>query len=228
MPRIYPPRSPSNFEEMLWCLGYDHILAIDEVGRGAVAGPITAAGVVCTKRLLDYPWLDRVRDSKKLSARVREMVADEVKAARIPYFIADVSWREIDERGIEAAWRLAVNDVICQCREAGGCDFILMDGPRCPACYRYGREVPWLAAIHGDDLHVSISLASIIAKASRDAQMRGHHKNWPQYNFESNKGYLTDRHAQALAEYGMSPLHRRSWGAVTAIARKRIRDDAIC
>lgn len=224
MPRVYPPRSPSDFEELLWGLGYYRILAIDEVGRGAVAGPITAAGVVCTSSLLGYSWLDRVRDSKKLSARVRQMIVQEVDTAGIRYFIADASWRTIDERGIEMAWQLAIDDVIHQCRDAGWCDFILIDGPRCPPCRRY-TDVPWFAAIHGDDLHVSISLASIIAKASRDAQMREHHKNWPQYNFAGNKGYLTDAHLLALELHGLSPLHRRSWPAVIKAVHK---NDAIC
>lgn len=223
MARVYPPRSPSDFEEMLWCLGYERILAIDEVGRGAVAGPITAAGVLCTPKVLNMPWIDRVRDSKKLSLRVREMVADAVTEAKIPYFIADVSWREIDERGIEAAWRLAINDVMRQCKEAGGCDFILIDGPRCPVCPRYGREVPWLAAVHGDAEHLSISLASIVAKASRDRQMKEYHQKWPEYNFRGNKGYLTDSHLRALEMHGLSPLHRRSWLAV----QEAVKGDAI-
>jgi len=224
MPRVYPPRSPSDFEEMLWALGYYRILAIDEVGRGAVAGPITAAGVICTSSLLNHPWLDRVRDSKKLSARVRQMLVTEVDLACIRYFVADASWRTIDERGIEMAWQLAIDDVLRQCRLAGGCDFILIDGPRCPPCQRY-TDTPWRAATHGDDLHVSISLASVIAKVSRDNQMREHHKSWPVYNFTSNKGYLTDAHLQALELHGLSPLHRRSWPAVMRAVHKT---DAIC
>lgn len=223
MPRVYPPRSPSTFEESLWELHYDRILAIDEVGRGAVAGPITAAGVVCEKRILGYPWLDRVRDSKKLSARVRRMILEEVRDARIEHFVSDVSWRMIDEHGIEAAWQLAIDQVIRQCHNTGWCDFILIDGPRCPSCRRY-TDVPWFPVVHGDDLHVSISLASIIAKATRDAQMEKYHKQWPQYNFASNKGYMTDAHLQALEIHGLSPLHRRSWPAVMKAVHK---EDAI-
>jgi len=214
MTRDYPPRSPSDFEEALWGAGYARILAIDEVGRGAVAGPITAAGVLCTARVLGMPWIDRVRDSKKLSARVREMVADGVVAAHIPHYVSSVSCRVIDERGIEGAWRIAVTDVIYQCRGAGWCDFILIDGPRCPVCHRFDLEVPWRAAVHGDDRHFSISLASIIAKVDRDRQMREYHLEWPAYNFAGNKGYLTEAHTQALELYGMSPLHRRNWVAV--------------
>jgi ribonuclease HII len=171
------------------------LCGMDEVGRGAYAGPLVAAAVVLPPRFR-HPWL---RDSKKLTALQREVVAEKVHAEAVACAIAEISVRDINSRGlgwanVEIFRRLVVE--------------ILADGYCCDGRLRIDAIRPVHCLVRGDDLVPSISAASIVAKVHRDALMRRFHEDAPHYNWASNKGYGAPVHRAAIIEHGPHPQHR--------------------
>ncbi|MDO5528315.1 MAG: ribonuclease HII [Paracoccus sp. (in: a-proteobacteria)] len=188
------------FEQYAYARGARHIAGVDEVGRGPLAGPVTAAAVVLTQGAIP----EGLNDSKKLSAARREMLAREIMA-RADWAIAHVWVEEIDRLNILRASHVAM------CRALGAlrapADFALVDGNLIPADLPCAGE----AIIKGDGRCPSIAAASIIAKVARDKIMVDLAQQFPAYGWDRNAGYPTAAHLKALSSYGVTPYHRRSF-----------------
>ena len=180
--------------------GFCVICGVDEAGRGPLAGPVFAAAVVLPPDA-DIPGLN---DSKKLTAAKRDALFDAVCQTAIEYAVASASEREIDDINILNATFLAMRRAVELLRNAP--DIVLVDGNRAPALTVRTRTI-----IKGDALSASIAAASILAKVSRDRHMDALARHYPEYDFERHKGYGTKLHYEKLAEFGASPVHRRSF-----------------
>jgi ribonuclease HII len=180
------------------------IVGVDEAGRGPLAGPVVAAAVV-----LCSDGIEGLDDSKKLTARKREVLEAQIKA-RCAWAIGLADVEEIDRVNILQATMLAMTRAV----GALGCQpgHVLVDGNRLPK-WRY----PATAVIGGDAIHPCISAASIIAKEHRDRLMRSYDLSWPGYGWASNKGYGSASHLEALRRLGPTPLHRRSFAPVAQL-----------
>ncbi len=187
-------------ERELWAGGAQVVVGIDEVGRGAWAGPLTLGAVVVPR----HPRLNNVRDSKLLTAAKREILHDRVRVWAKHVSIAHATQDECDELGLSAAQKLAAQRVI----EGLGVpvDHVVVDGNR-----DFVETHPTTAIVKGDVTCLSIAAASIVAKVTRDRLMRAWHAHYPAYSFVSNKGYPCPKHTAALAQYGPCAIHRRSW-----------------
>jgi ribonuclease HII len=199
------------FERTLVATGEaDVVIAIDEVGRGALAGPVTLGAVLVDGQTADAPA--GVRDSKQLSARQREALAPRVRSWAIAAEVVDISATRIDEIGIMralgegAAQAAALVVRVCAPRNP----VVILDGR-----YDFLTQVDasWRVrtVVKGDATCASIAAASIIAKVHRDAVMRSMHTDLPEYGWDRNVGYATAAHRAALRDVGVSPHHRRSW-----------------
>ena len=179
---------------------------VDEAGRGPLAGPVVAAAVI----LDPARPIEGLNDSKKLSAKRREILAFEIRSKALAWAIAEASVEEIDRINILQASLLAMQRAV----DALGVQpsHALIDGNRCPqlAC-------PAQAIVGGDGLVASIAAASILAKTYRDAGMLELHAVYPQYGFDRHMGYPTAAHLAALREHGVSPVHRRSYAPVAKL-----------
>lgn len=178
------------------------VLGMDEVGRGPVAGPLAVGGVVLNgnTRILE------LNDSKKLSASKREQLASEIKQSAAIWIVHYVQAEEIDALGMAASLRRAFSAVIKQVEEAGvSPDAILIDGV---PLHLDEREH---CIVKGDAKSASIAAASIVAKVARDNLMCDYAKQFPEYGFDSHKGYASAEHIAAIQKYGLSPLHRASF-----------------
>jgi ribonuclease HII len=188
------------FEERYGARGYRRICGVDEAGAGPLAGPVAAAAVVlpagCIIRGLD--------DSKKLTDKMRRRLYHEILDIAVAWHVAFVDNNEIDEINIlqarMKAMRLAVRGL------SPAADFVLVDGTRSP---EFGLGS---AAIQGgDSLSASIAAASVLAKVARDDVMLDYHGAYPQYGFDSHKGYGTAQHRLAIEKYGAVPIHRKTF-----------------
>ncbi|MCQ2752276.1 MAG: ribonuclease HII [Coriobacteriales bacterium] len=183
------------------------VIGLDEVGRGCVAGPLCIGAVV----LPSSPQIVGLDDSKKISAKNRELLAKEIKTTAIAYSTVFVSNQVIDNEGMAFALRLAFSNALRACEkklkeETGQCaSVVLIDGNRLEID---NREINIL---QGDTKVACISAASIIAKVTRDAYMVDQSQNYPNYSFEKHKGYGTAQHLEAIKEFGICDLHRRSF-----------------
>ena len=183
--------------------GFIRIAGVDEVGRGPLAGPVTAAAVVLDLAVVP-PGLN---DSKKLSAKARATLDTELhRVAEVS--IAHASVQEIDEINILRASHLAMERAVARLIVAP--DFLLIDGNMIPR----GLTIPAEAVIKGDARSVSIAAASIVAKISRDHIMVDLAQQHPGYGWETNAGYPSKRHREALQNLGVTPHHRRSFKPV--------------
>lgn len=187
-------------EQTLWNSGCRYIAGIDEVGRGPLAGPVVTAAVILPR---DFSLLG-VDDSKKLSAKKRDMLFDQIKEAAICYAIGRREPADIDRINILEATKEAMMDAVNGLSVRP--DHLLIDAVKLPLL-----DIPQTSLIHGDALSVSIAAASILAKVTRDREMEEMAKVWPGYAFESNKGYGTKAHYQGLEAQGLCPIHRRSF-----------------
>ena len=191
-------------------LQYTHVVGIDEVGRGPLAGPVAVCAAAVAADFNIATEIPGARDSKVMSAALRERVYATALAARdsgsLMFAVAYGSPERIDRDGITAAIAYALGECISALALAHDRTFVYLDGLlRAPP--EYAQET----VIHGDALVPVISLASVIAKVSRDALMVELAHEYPQYGFEHHKGYGTAAHIRALKAYGPSPLHRRSF-----------------
>jgi ribonuclease HII len=179
------------------------VCGIDEAGRGPLAGPVVAAAVI----LDPARPIAGLNDSKKLSARKRELLAVLVRERAVAWAVAEASVEEIDRLNILQATMLAMQRAVAGL--AVRPDSALVDGNRCPVL-----EMPVEAVIKGDGKIASIAAASILAKTVRDAGMLALDLRYPQYGFASHMGYPTAAHFKALEDHGAAPVHRRSFGPV--------------
>ena len=191
--------------------GFFCIAGVDEAGRGPLAGPVTAAAVLLDPR--DYP--KGLNDSKKLSAKIREKLFEEITSCS-NYSIAHVSVEEIDRTNILRAALEAMNRSLEQLSPRP--DYALIDGNFIP------ENLPCVArpVVKGDAMSVSIAAASILAKVSRDRIMAEYDRHYPEYGWRSNAGYGTRTHLEALREFGPTPLHRKSFAPVRDLFAGRI------
>jgi len=197
-------------EAALQAQGYRLIAGVDEVGRGALAGPVMAAAVVLPLSA-DLPWLRLVRDSKQLSPKQRERVFDLVQRAGIPFGLGSVPHATIDEVGIVQATRMAMAQAVESLPSRP--DFLLVDALSLPEV-----DLPQKGIIRGDQLSFSIACASIVAKVSRDRQMMELDGMYPGYGLARHKGYGTRQHLQCLGQLGPCAIHRRSFAPVLGLS----------
>jgi ribonuclease HII len=186
-------------------LGIGTVAGIDEVGRGALAGPVTACAVV----LAVDCRIEGLDDSKRLAPDVRSRIADLVRTQALACSVAHASPEEIDRHGIghatRLAWQRALDGLLL---EVG---HVLVDGNDPGAL-----GVPATAVVRGDSSVACIAAASVVAKVERDRLMVGLAADYPDYGFEANRGYGTAEHIAAIERFGPSPVHRRSFAPCTA------------
>jgi ribonuclease HII len=199
------PVSPDlSFEIPLWEKGLHHIAGIDEAGRGALAGPVSAAAII----LPPDPTLDRllegVRDSKQMTPVQRAFWEDRLKEVALAWGIGFASNCEIDDLGIVQATRLAVRRALEQLSLEP--DHLLIDYLDLP-----GTPIPLTPLVKGDARSLTIASASILAKTGRDALLCEMDSRYPGYGFADHKGYGTPAHLSVLETLGPCPIHRRSF-----------------
>lgn len=196
---------PTFFEEgFYWNFGIDHVIGLDEVGRGAFAGPIVAAGVIY-KPGFKHEFLNKVNDSKLVKPKLREELSILIKANSV-WEIAEVEIDFINKHGIGKANAEVLKKVLGKLvnKLTTNNYFAIVDG--------FDLKIKKQKAIvRGDTLSLSIASASIIAKVYRDNLMRKISKTYPNYNFEQNKGYGTLEHRDAIKKNGLCDLHRISF-----------------
>jgi len=185
---------------------YKHIAGVDEVGRGPLAGPVVAAAVILDP---ERP-INGLMDSKVLSEKKREYLAEEIRKSSICWAIGRAEVEEIDEINILQASLLAMKRAVLQLQPSAQYDQV--DGNRCP-----DLPCPSEAIIKGDASVPCISAASIIAKVARDNEMKEYDKIYPGYGLAQHKGYPTKQHIAALGELGITKIHRLSFGPVKRI-----------
>ncbi|SEQ81843.1 ribonuclease HII [Basfia succiniciproducens] len=183
--------------------GFELIAGVDEVGRGPLVGAVVTAAVILDP---NNP-IDGLTDSKKLSEKKREKLAEEIKQKALAWSLGRAEPEEIDALNILQATMLAMQRAIKNLKIQP--HFVLIDGNRIPQL-----AIPAQAVVKGDSLVAEISAASIIAKVSRDHEMEVLDKQYPQYEFAKHKGYPTKVHLAKLAEFGVLPQHRRSFSPV--------------
>ena len=189
-------------ERSLAAQGFLRVAGVDEVGRGPLAGPVVCAAVILP--LEEERRIIGIDDSKKLSAKKREALAEQIRAAARAYAIAEVDAAIIDEINILQATRLCMKRAVDMLVPAA--DMVLTDGNM-----TLDITLPQRSIVKGDALVCSIGAASILAKVYRDALMAEYAKLYPEYAFERNAGYGTQAHIQAIREVGACPIHRRSF-----------------
>ena len=192
------------FEDEARARGHRRVAGVDEVGRGALAGPVVAAAVILDP---EVPFPAGLDDSKKLTRLQRERIAGELKRAALCYAVGVISHEEIDAANILIATRRAMVEAVTKLDPCA--DFLLID-----AVQLRESALPQRAIIGGDAVSASIAAASVIAKTYRDALMRDYDTRFPEYGFARHVGYGTRAHWAALAAHGCCPIHRRSFRGV--------------
>ncbi|MCR9113620.1 MAG: ribonuclease HII [Rhodobacteraceae bacterium] len=191
------------YEEQAMAGGALRVAGVDEVGRGPLAGPVTAAAVVLDPARIP----DGLNDSKKLTARRRALLHDAIMQTA-DVSVAHASVEEIDEINILRAAHLAMERAVAGLRQRS--DMVLIDGNMIPR----NLAVPAQSIIKGDAVCLSISAASIVAKIRRDKLMWDLAQQFPGYGWETNAGYGSKSHMEALQNLGVTPHHRRSFRPV--------------
>lgn len=189
-----------SYENNLKQKGFKLVCGVDEAGRGPLAGPVYAAACILPGELI----IEGLNDSKKISEKKREALYDIIVNNAIDYCVATASVEEIEEYNILNATYLAMTRAVQGLKEF---DFCLIDGNRIPPQLVGKAE----AVVKGDSKSFSISAASILAKVSRDRYLLELDKEYPMYNFKKHKGYGTKEHMDLIREYGVSPVHRKSF-----------------
>jgi len=191
------------FEKKATREGYNKIAGIDEAGRGPLAGPVVSAAVI----LPQAPPINGVIDSKKLSAKNRSRLYDEIYSRAVSVGIGIVDPAEIDRINILRASLLAMSMAVANLRPQPEC--LLIDGP-----FQISTHLPQKPIAKGDALSVSIAAASIVAKVTRDRLMERYDEYYPQFGFSQHKGYPTRAHKAAIRKFGFCPIHRRTFRGV--------------
>ncbi len=173
----------------------------DEVGRGCLAGPVFAAAVILPEGFR-HPLL---KDSKKMTASMREEAKVLIRETAVSWAVSSAGPEEIDCINILNASFLAMHRAIAQLTPVP--ESLLVDGNR----FKPFQEIPFHCIVKGDGIYASIAAASILAKTGRDEYMQDQSRYFPQYGWDQNKGYPTEAHREAIRQYGLSPLHRRSF-----------------
>ena len=202
-----------SYEKILWHQGMNLIAGVDEVGRGPLAGPVVAAAVVFPEDIS----LNEIADSKTLTPQKRAELFDLILKNALDVGIGQVDQKGIDKLNILNASLKAMNQAIDNLKNRP--DVVLVDGnQKIP-----NLRIPQVAIIKGDSLSLSVAAASILAKVTRDRLMLGHHKKYPHFLFDQNKGYATKSHIQALRTHGPCELHRMTFRSVKMLKMKQER-----
>ena len=188
-------------ENELRTKGFHTICGIDEAGRGPLAGPVVVASVILPKDSM----IEGVNDSKKVSEKKREKVYDQILEEAISYGVGIIGQDEIDEINILNATKKGLTLSLQELTVKP--DLIIVDA----LTHIDTMGIPYESIIKGDAKCYSIAAASIIAKVTRDRIMREWDKIFPEYGFEQHKGYGTAKHIAAIKEYGLCPIHRKSF-----------------
>jgi ribonuclease HII len=199
-------------EKQLLAAGITKIAGVDEAGRGPCAGPLVIASVILKDPQSDA--LSEIRDSKELTPAKRERLFDVVIEQSLTHSIIEVSVDEIDSLGLHKCniegMRRAINALEIEP------EYVLTDGYAIP-----GLITPNLAVWKGDQVAISISAASILAKVYRDRIMVELDKNYPGYGLAGHKGYITKTHTDAIKELGVLPIHRKSFANIAEIINSK-------
>ena len=198
-----------NIEDKLRDSGLTLIAGVDEAGRGPCAGPLVIAAIILKD--LSAEFLSRVRDSKKLSEKVREELFPILKAEAIAYSIIEIWPEELDELGLHKSNLEGMRRAVSSLSVAP--EYVLTDGYAIE-----GIQAPSLAVWKGDQVALSISAASILAKVHRDRIMVELNQEYPGYGFSSHKGYITAAHTRALEKLGVSTIHRKSFANIAKMS----------
>jgi ribonuclease HII len=209
---IYPD---THLEEKLWKEGYKIVLGIDEAGRGPLAGPVVAAGVVLSDISQVIPI---VRDSKTMTSKQRDEAFEQIKEKSLAYGVGIVGAGDIDRVGIQKAVLEAMTIVveIVERKLNSKIDYIIADGENILSIKNYKMK----KIKKGDLLHYSISAGSVLAKVTRDRIMHEYHSKYPEYGFDKHVGYGTKIHMDALKKYGPVSIHRRSFRPVSSVLKR--------
>jgi ribonuclease HII len=179
------------------------VAGVDEAGRGPLAGPVVAAAVILNPNDL----IDGLADSKKLTEKQRNHLAEQIKNRALCYSIAEASVEEIDRLNILQATLLAMQRAVNGLSQTP--ELVLIDGNRLPRL-----KVPAQAIVKGDSKIKAISAASILAKVTRDAIMQSYQEEFPQFSFHLHKGYGTSLHIEEIKQFGYLDIHRRTFNPV--------------
>ncbi len=188
------------YEKLAYLEGYRYVAGVDEAGRGPLAGPVVAAAVIFPPGYRNK----EINDSKQLSAVKREYLYNVIKDEAIAIGMGVAESDVIDQINILRASLQAMAEAVQELYTPP--DYLLVDG-----LHRMPLSTFQKTLVRGDALSVSIAAASIIAKVSRDRIMEMYHRQFPQYNFMQNKGYGTQEHRDAIKQFGMCKIHRRSF-----------------
>ena len=211
MPR---PRDPSQLrctrrlEALAQRQGWRFVAGCDEAGRGALLGPLYAAAVILDPAK-SIPGVD---DSKKLTPRERESLAEEIRSKALAWQVVAVSAEEVDALNVYEASRQAMLRALGALSPTP--DFILTDAMPLREGASGAYHIPHRAIVHGDARSVSIAAASILAKVARDQRLNELDRVYPQYGLARNKGYGTPEHLAALTRFGPCPEHRKTYQPV--------------
>lgn len=192
------------YERQLWAENYNRVMGLDEVGRGCLAGPVVAAGVIFGSQT-NIPAL---RDSKGVGEAERIELSRQIKEEALFWTIQEGSIAEIEELNI--LWASIKTMQKCVEQAVPKPDYLLVDGNRFT-----NSLIPYTCVVKGDDRSMSIAAASILAKVYRDDLMRKYHEEFPQFGWDTNVGYPTAVHKKALREFGYTLLHRTSFNLGT-------------
>jgi ribonuclease HII len=184
--------------------GVSVLAGVDEAGRGPLAGDVYAAAVILPNGL-EIPELSALNDSKKLSAKKREMLFDVITQKAVSLSVGVATIAEIEEINILNAAMLAMKRAVDSLSIPP--EFVLVDGNKLPPL----GELPAKAIIKGDGTSACIAAASVVAKVTRDRVMVQLDKQYPEYEFAKHKGYGTKLHYEKIRQYGISPVHRKSF-----------------
>jgi ribonuclease HII len=200
-----------HIESTLITSGIKQIAGVDEAGRGPCAGPLVVAAVILKDPFA--PELSEVRDSKELSEALREKLFDVVLEQALSYSIIEISVEEIDSFGLHKSNLEGMRRAITSLEIVP--EYVLTDGYAIE-----GLAIPNLAVWKGDQVAVSISAASILAKVYRDREMVKLDSKYPGYGLAKHKGYITAAHTKALGELGVTDIHRKSFANIAALINK--------
>ena len=189
--------SRTEFEEKLWDEGFQRIMGLDEVGRGCLAGPVVAAGVI----FKPGTNIEDIRDSKTIPETEREQLAELIKKEALFWTVQEGSIQEIEKLNI--LWASLATMQKCAETEGAKPDYLLVDGNRYVTSL-----VPYTCLVKGDNRSMSIGAASILAKVYRDNLMKKLSEKYSEFGWETNVGYPTPHHKRALKEFGITKHHR--------------------
>lgn len=201
---IYEGDDRLHFERQLWGQNYSRVMGLDEVGRGCLAGPVVASGVILRPGE-SHPGL---KDSKQVSKKDRIALSEWIKEKALFWYVAEIDPKVIDQINILKASFLAMMHCV-ECEDAKP-EYLLVDGNRFVPCV-----IPHQCIVKGDNRSASIAAASILAKTARDEIMRINHEHYPMFGWDRNVGYPTRFHYEALQQFGYTELHRKSFSLRT-------------